>query len=210
MKSLKESIFGDVDTISSNDNALIEQFLRNNYEITGSYTIKDGVVDVKGYVRVKNTNIESLTNGIFRFGNVNGGFSCPSCINLKSLKGAPEKVSLWVNCNGCRSLKTLEGSPKEVGGDFDCSYCKNLISLEGAPEKVGQEFRCGNCPGLTSLEGSPKEVRWSFVCSRCENLTSLKGAPKKVGGFIVCAKCPKLITTSRDRKKYKLKYTSEE
>ena len=35
MKSLKESIFDDVEDIANNDTILIEQFLNDNYEIEG-------------------------------------------------------------------------------------------------------------------------------------------------------------------------------
>ena len=108
MKSLKESIFSDVDDIANNDTVLIEQFLKDNYEIDGTYTInKDGTVDVDGYVLVKNKDIKSLTSGLFRFGTVEGDFLCTSCPNLVSLKGAPE----------------------EVRGTFDCSFCDSLTSV---------------------------------------------------------------------------------
>ena len=120
MKSLKESIFSDVEDIVNSDSALIEQFINDNYEIDGtyiiegSYTIKDGVVDVKGSVGVKNVDIKSLTNGTFRFGTVVGDFYCVHCHNLKSLEGGPEKVGKNFNCVGCDGFKSLEGVPKEV------------------------------------------------------------------------------------------------
>ena len=74
-KTINTPIFDDIEDIASNDTVLIEQFLKDNYDICGTYNI-DGknVVDVKGHVRVKNTDIESLTNGIFRFGKIKGGF----------------------------------------------------------------------------------------------------------------------------------------
>ena len=52
---IKESIFDDVEDIVNHDTILIDQFLKDNYIIEGSYTIKDNVVDVKGYITVKNT-----------------------------------------------------------------------------------------------------------------------------------------------------------
>ena len=58
MKSLKESIFSDIDDIVSNDTVIIEQFLKDNYEIRVTYNInKDRTVDVKGHVKVKNKKI---------------------------------------------------------------------------------------------------------------------------------------------------------
>ena len=108
MKSLKESIFSDIDDIVSNDTVIIDQFLKDNYEIRVTYNInKDKTVDVKGHVKVKNKKIESLTRGLFRFGTVEGDFLCTSCPNLVSLKGAPE----------------------EVRGTFDCSFCDSLTSV---------------------------------------------------------------------------------
>ena len=75
MKSLKESIFDNVEDIVNNDTILIEQFLKDNYIIQKSYTInKYGTVDVDGYVLVKNKDIKSLTSGLFRFGKVLGEF----------------------------------------------------------------------------------------------------------------------------------------
>ena len=106
---------------------IIEQFLKENYDIHGNYTINKTksryIVDVKGTVRVKNKDILSLTNEYFEFGSVNREF----------------------DCTYCDSLTTLEGAPKEVGGDFYCSFCKSLKSLKGAPEKIGGEFDCRNC-----------------------------------------------------------------
>ena len=153
----KESIFKDVEDIVNDDTTIIEQFLKDNYEINGAYTVKDGVVDVNGGVEVKNKNIESLTRGIFRFRNVTGKFSCAQCHNLTSLKGAPE----------------------EVGGVFDCELCRNLISLEGGPKKVGGGFYCKKCEKLTSLKGAPEKIKGGFSCLDCKNLKITDSDRKK-------------------------------
>ena len=126
MKSLKESIFSDVDDIANNDTILIEQFLKDNYNIRGTYNIDGNVVDVDGYATVKNKYIKSLANGVFRFRNVAGKFSCAHCKKLASLEGAPEEVGASFYCNGCESLTSLKGAPEEVGGWFDCSNCSIL------------------------------------------------------------------------------------
>lgn len=160
MKSLKESIFSDVDDIANNDTVLIEQFLKDNYNIRGTYNIDGNVVDVDGHATVKNKYIKSLTNGVFRFRNVTGKFSCAHC----------------------KKLASLEGSPEMVDWDFDCSYCSSLVSLEGAPKEMNGDFWCHNCEKLTSLEGSPEYVRGIFSCGGCDNLKSLEGTPKEVGG----------------------------
>ena len=88
----KESIFNDIEDIASSDNALIEQFLKDNYDIHGTYNIDGNTVNVNGTVKVKNKKIESLTNGLFRFGVVSKDFDCAFCPGLVSLEGAPEEV----------------------------------------------------------------------------------------------------------------------
>ena len=180
MKSLKEYIYevslteGLLDRVKNKEvshEILIEEFLKENYDIRGSYTIKetkDGfVVDVKGEVKVKNRDITSLTNGLFEFGEVSRDFDCASCKSLKTLKGAPKIVWWNFNCSGCRLLKTLEGAPEKVGWSFDCSKCDLLTSLEGAPQEAEENFDCSNCKSLKTLEGAPKKVGERFYCDCC-------------------------------------------
>ena len=201
---IKESIFDDVEDIVKNDTILIEQFLKDNYDIRGTYVIKNGVVDVKGDVTVKNKNIESLTNGLFRFGTVQGVFYCVRCTKLTSLEGAPEEVGKNFNCHDCYNLTILKGAPKEVGGDFNCAFCSRLTSLKGAPKEVGKDFYCTDCPKLESLEGAPEEVGGSFWCRGCTSLTSLEGGPRKVGKDFYCHDCQLLKIANSDRKKYRI------
>ena len=156
---IKESIFDDVEDIASNDTVLIEQFLKDNYKITGSYIIKGGVVDVKGDVTVKNKNIESLTNGLFRFGVVSKDFDCTFCPGLVSLEGAPEEVGEVFWCAHCSGLISLKGGPKKVGGYFDCTSCTNLKSLEGAPEKVGDYIYTYECDKLVITDSDRKKYK---------------------------------------------------
>ena len=110
MKPLKkciiESLLDDEDEVfdGAKEN-IIKDFLKTNYAIPSSYTIKetkDGfIVDVEGYAGVTNKNITSLTNGLFEFGEVDKQFYC----------------------DGCNSLKSLEGGPKEVMGIFFATNC---------------------------------------------------------------------------------------
>lgn len=138
-----------------NDNTIIKAFLKENYDI-GSYTIKNGIVNVKGDIEVKNREITSLTNGLFEFGKVDGDFDCSHCKSLTSLEGAPKEVVWNFYCNNCESLTSLKGAPEKVGGFFNCSCCKSLKTLEGAPKEVGGDFYCSYCKSLTSLKGAPK------------------------------------------------------
>ena len=90
MKSLKESIFSDVEDIVNDDTVLIEQFLKDNYEIRGTYTINKGnIVNVDGTIWLMNKSAKAISNGVFQFGKVKGCFYCSECKKLTSLKGAP-------------------------------------------------------------------------------------------------------------------------
>ena len=232
MKSLRESLL-DNDLVDKTDEIIIkneiEEFLKANYNCRGSIKIsekpnKDDLYEVSSnsVVEVKNKNIISLTNGMFIWTTVDGGFYCNnckflkslegapkkvgggfycySCIYLESLEGAPEKVELSFSCNDCYSLTSLKGSPKEVGEGFYCSYCKSLTSLEGAPEKVGGTFYCSGCISLKSLVGAPKKIGESFYCYKCKSLKSLEGAPKKVGKHFNCSGCAIKFTEEDIRK----------
>ena len=209
MKSLKlqfESLLDGDDIFYNpeNDRKTVENWIESNCNIKGKLTISDDlVVNCDGDVRIKNKSIESLTNGLFRWGVINKDFICSFCNNLTSLKGAPEKVSGDFCCHSCVNLKSLEGAPKEVNGSFNCIQCVRLESLKGSPKKVVNGFYCNGCNNLTSLEGAPVRVGSSFLCDNCNNLTSLKGAPDVVGEF-VCNYCPNLKITDSDRERYKL------
>ena len=206
--SLNESLLDDDDIFldPENDKKVIEEWIKNNYRFSSKLTISDDfVVDCNGNVGVyvKSRNIESLTNGLFRWGNVEGNFTC-SFTSITSLEGAPEKVGGNFDCSDCAKLKSLKGGPKSVGSSFICSDCVNLESLEGAPKEVGVGFYCSQCNSLTSLKGSPKKVGGYFNCRKCINLKSLEGAPEKIGERLNCRYCDNLKITDSDRKKYKL------
>ena len=209
MKSLKEYIEeGLLDRVKNkevNHEAIIKEFLKDNYDINGSYIVKETkngfIVDIDGYVDVKNKKIISFTNEFFKFGVVSGSFYCIDCKSLKTLEGAPERVDGNFNCGWCDSLTSLEGAPKEVGGDFYCGYCDSLKTLEGAPKEVGENFSCEHCKSLKTLEGAPKEVGRSFNCKGCDSLKTLKGAPKRVGSIFHCGNCG-VKFTEKDVRKY--------
>ena len=189
MKSIKnylnsclESLLDDDDIYldSENDKKVIEEWIKDNYKIYGKLTISDDfVVDCNSSVAVINKSIDSLTNGLFSWGDVRGDFDCTGCNNLKSLEGAPEKVGGDFWCDHCVGLETLKGAPKEVGGLFDCNHCDKLESLEGAPKEIGSHFECNNCSNLKTLEGAPKKVGGRFYCNNCKNLTITDSDRKK-------------------------------
>ena len=208
MKSLKlhfESLLDDDDIFLDpmNDKKQVESWIRDNYRIYGNLTISDDfVVDCDRGVYVKNRNIESLTNGMFRWGYVGGNFICNNCNKLKPLEGAPEKVGGCFDCGRCDKLETLQGAPEYVGEYFYCSDCRNLKSLEGAPKIVGTSFFCEHCIKLKNLKGAPESIGGGFICSDCENLESLEGAPEKISANFECKRCNNLKITDSDRKKY--------
>ena len=210
MKSLKlhfESLLDDDDMFydPENDKKTVENWIESNCNIKGKLTISDDlVVNCDGEVRIKNKSIESLTNGLFRWGVINKDFICSFCNNLTSLKGAPENVGGSFYCKKCEKLTSLDGAPKEVRGGFSCSHCDKLETLEGAPKEVGWYFYCNGCNNITSLEGAPKKVNGNFECDGCINLKNLKGAPEIVNGLFRCGNCPDLKITDSDRKKYKI------
>ena len=138
-------------------------------------------------------NLSSFTNGMFKWGKVEGHCVCSGSSKLKSLEGSPEYVGGNFNCSMCTDLKSLEGAPEVVDGAFRCGYCSKLTSLKGAPKYVGGEFDCHAC-SITSLEGAPKRVEGDINCGYCPSLKSLKGAPKYVGGNFKCSNCRQLTT----------------
>ena len=187
MKSLKlhfESLLDDDDVFfdPKNDKKVIEGWIRNNYNIAGKLTISDDfVVNSDRYVYVVNKNITSLTNGMFKWGNLDGSFDCSGCHNLKSLEGAPKEVNGSFDCSDCTKLTSLEGAPEKINGGFSCRRCNKLTSLKGAPKKVKRDFSCRNCNNLTSLNGAPEKVGDNFRCTGCDKLTTLEDAPENVG-----------------------------
>ena len=172
---IAESLFDDEDVLSDpkRDKIIVENWISQNYKISGQLEIlHDDIytVNCSGDVIVKNRDITSLTNGMFRWGEVGRSFHCAGCKNLKSLEGTPKEVGGSFHCTGCKNLKSLEGAPKEVGGDFYCSFCENLKSLEGAPAKINSYFSCIFCKNLKTLKGGPKYVKKDFYCSGCPDL----------------------------------------
>ena len=170
-KYIIESLLDDEDEVFDGAKegviSIIKDFLKTNYAIPSSYTIKETksgfVVDVKGNIMLKNRKAKHLTNGLFEFGKIKGDFIVSSC-----------------------DIIDFVGGPKEISdGDLSIQFCDDLESLEGCPKIVYNSFKIHGCPNLKSFEGAPEEIKWSFYCKSCDNITKLKGFPKKVGSNCV-------------------------
>lgn len=207
---LIESLLDDEDELVNDNTTLIEQFLNDNYIIKGTYTIKNGIVDVDGDVRISwdvHNDITGLTNDIFEFGTINGDFIINDCINLKTLNGGPKRVKGDFLCSYCEKLESFEYAPKYVGQNLGADYCSNLKSLKGLPKKVesislvackiitnlehipdANEYILDGCSNLKSLEGLPASHEYSLSVSNCKKLKSLKGCGRKIG-YLDIIKC---------------------
>ena len=120
-------------------------------------------------------NRDSLTNGIFQWGEIDGHFNC-AFSNITTLEGSPEIVRGIFDCNNCKNLISLEGSPKKCGS-FICRDCINLKSLKGCPQEV-TTFDCNNT-GIDTLKNDIKTPVHKFVCSNT-NIKNLEGCPQNV------------------------------
>lgn len=203
MKNLKqylESLLDDENDLIEDKTVLIEQFLKDNYNIDGSYTIKNGIVDApNSAIKLKNLKLKHLTNDLFKFGSARE-FIC-SRSAIITLKGAPKTVD-YFSCRLCGNLKSLEGAPEKVSGIFNCRLCNNLKSLEGAPEFIDGTFNCSGCSSLISLKGAPKKVAVSFACMDCNSLKNLDYLPE-IKGYLYCDK--RHLTTDKNIIKKRVK-----
>ena len=138
MRQLYESILDVEGVLNNNDDlkSVVQKFLTKNYKFDGVYTIKydkktkKHIVNTRKNIFVKNTDITSLTNGLFAFGKCKG-FNCSECKNLTSLEGAPQDCETFI-CNNCKKLESLEGVKtdivycKDTGRYFLPSYVKHV------------------------------------------------------------------------------------
>lgn len=193
-RTLVESLLDDEEDLVNNEDTIIEQFLKDNYNIRGTYTIKNGVVDVDGDVILKNTNLEFLTNGLFEFGEVTGLFNAGGVTStkIKSLKGAPKIAGRFSVLRS--KITSLKGGPEIVNNDYNIYYNDKLLSLKGAPKIVKGDYICYHCDSLKSLKGAPKTIGGTFDCSECYELISLEGGPEIVGGDYNCYHCVNLLS----------------
>ena len=160
-----------------------------------------------------NKDVEAITNGLFKWGRIDGNFECKDCKKIKTLENGPEYVEgnfiCWrcenleslnmenlevrknFNIIMCPKLKSLEGGPIKVTGDFNCRQ-SSLESLKGAPMRVWGDFIADGSKDLESLDMETELVHGDFIIDKCTKLKSLKGSPEKVDGNFRCRECPQL------------------
>ena len=114
----------DPEFFEKSDKDIIMRFIRDNYwtlpervmirpdENTGMY-----IVDVNGPIALGNKKLKSLTNGIFRFGTINGSFFCVGSDCLENLDGAPHTVKGSFVCVSCKHIKDIKKSPYAINMD---------------------------------------------------------------------------------------------
>ena len=176
---ISESILNNVeDSMHAGDTyAAVKEWLEENYNISKcTYDIvttkNDCVVNVNGDIRMQvvRGGKPNLTNGMFRFGTVNGHFDA-NYQSLKNLEGSPRVVTgkFTIDNNNCEF--TCEGGPDKVYG---IKLGTNCISLEGMPQEVESFIYC-QYSKLTSLKGCGKAASYDF--SESPMLESLEGIP---------------------------------
>lgn len=122
--------------------------------IEGTYTIKNGLVNVNGNVDLSYSHLTDLP---CVFGTVTGNYNV-SNNRLRNLKGSPTFVGGDFKCD-FNKLTSL-GYVENVGGDFQCSD-NELISLLGCPTISGDLICTYN--NLYDFYGSEK-VNGDIIC----------------------------------------------
>ena len=81
----------------------IQEFIDNQPESEYIYITDGNVINSKKSIVISDTD---LVNGKlpFKFGRVDGDFSCADCTSLTSLEGVPQKVGWDFWCSNCPSL----------------------------------------------------------------------------------------------------------
>lgn len=136
---LEESLLDIEDTVDTEVDFVkeIKNFIKSKFKAVGVSVSKkpdeDGkyVVNAKS-AEVKTSDLDSLTNGYFKWGAIATDFHCDHS-NITTLEGGPSAVGRIFNCSFCKNLKSLKGAPKVVGGKF---YCRRMNFTEEDVRKV--------------------------------------------------------------------------
>lgn len=91
--------------------------------------VSGDVASITGSIYFEQNKLEIIESFPVKFGNC-VAFSCRGMTKLKSLEGAPSKVSKDFNLNQCRNLKTLKGISKCIGRDLFLIGCESLESID--------------------------------------------------------------------------------
>ena len=112
------------------DKDIIMRFISDNYwTLPGSVTIRLDentgmyIVDINGPVALGNKKLKSLTNGIFRFGTINGSFFCVGSDYLENLDGRPHTVKGSFVCANCKNIKDTRDLQHAANEDSERDIC---------------------------------------------------------------------------------------
>lgn len=212
---VNEGLLDRVKNKEANHEALITEFIRENYTISGQLQLRK----VKDYYQVTCNGMvvytgsgDSLTNGFFKWKRVKlfsvcdktlktlegapeicqGEFTLSNVKGLSDLKGLPIKIEhLYIG--GCEDLKTLTGTKFECN-TFFLENCNNIKTLDGMP-KIIDKVIVKDCNNLKSLEGAPQECL-SFECCSCKSLSNIDDCPSVCRDFY-CTHNPSLTNITK-------------
>ncbi len=128
------------------DKDIIMRFISDNYwTLPESVTIRSDentgmyIVDINGPVALGNKKLKSLTNGIFRFGTINGSFFCVGSDYLENLDGRPHTVKGSFVCVNCKNIKDTRDLPRTANEDSEQDICEVFDDFSNLLErKTGQ------------------------------------------------------------------------
>ena len=208
MKDLKyivESLLDDEDELAKSAlKDFLINWLKTNYKIDGTYEIHgdddDLVVDIDGFLYLKNSDIDRLLPYGCSFRYVSDDVYINNCPNLESLEGSPSRIDGVLYISDCEKLRSLENNLKNELHSIhltDLPLIKNLKGLEklqiyhiqiiNLPIKdlsycpKSDDYNISRCSQLGSLKGAPKECKYFDISM--SGITSLKGAPEKCVQF---------------------------
>ena len=129
------------------DKDIIMRFISDNYwtlpesvtirldENTGVY-----IVDINGPVALGNKKLKSLTNGIFRFGTINGSFFCVGSDYLEDLDGRPHTVKGSFVCANCKNIKDTRDLSRIANEDSEQDICEVFDDFSNLLERKNGNF----------------------------------------------------------------------
>lgn len=169
----------DIDNIIKDDSYIIKEWITNNCNIYGDYSIINNEVYVDGNVSIAR-NVEKIP---IKFKEA-AHFSCQDCAKLESLKGGPEYIREDFICKYCENLISINLYPKYMGG-FICELCAKLKNLNGLPDILHGDLIISYCEAIKSFEGISRHIEGKLMCTNCNNLSSLDNFPQIIGSDVI-------------------------